>query len=259
MITAPAKTWSAYWCQKADTPRDEWEDGCGYSPSTGWFAVADGASSGTRSREWAFHLTRAFIEAGKAKRFNGAPTTDRFVEWVTDARTTFDSDSPEFRTFDVPAWIHVASSKKGAFATFLGGHVLADQWHVVAVGDCCLFHVSAEDTLMTTFPLAPGHNASDAPMLVTSVVFDDRQLGAHTSVANGAFAPGDCLFVTSDALAAWLLSQADQRATWAALRSIGARGFERLCRDLRATELLKNDDVTMLRIVNEGGRNGKAY
>ena len=42
----------AFWEPKAGTARSEWEDGCAYSPETGWFAIADGASAGTSSREW---------------------------------------------------------------------------------------------------------------------------------------------------------------------------------------------------------------
>ncbi len=248
VAVGPAPLWSAYWCQKADTPRAEWEDGCAYSPASGWFAVADGASSGVRSREWAFHLVSSFVEAGNRRAF-GELDVGAFVTWVGAARAAFDSDSAEFRAFDVPEWIHAAAAQKGSFATFLGGHVDAAGWRVVAVGDCCLFHVSVAGRVLTTFPLAPGHDAAAAPMLVTSVAIDDARLAAHTAVANGGLAPGESLFVTSDALAAWLLDEIDRPSTWMALRDIGSDGFGALCRDLRSAELLKNDDVTMLRLI----------
>ena len=252
MMPAPATgaSWSAYWAQKADTPRADWEDGCAYSPSTGWFAVADGASSGVRSREWAFHLTRSFVEAARRDAFVDALDVDRFVAWTQTARASFDFDSAEFRSFDVPDWIHQAAMRKGAFATFLGGHLSLAGWRVVAVGDCCLFHVSGDT--VTTFPLAPGHDPATAPMLVTSVAVDDIRLAAHTTAASGRLAAGDTLFVTSDALAAWLLAEVEHPATWTALRTIGSDGFNRLCRDLRSADLLKNDDVTMLRFVTGG-------
>jgi hypothetical protein len=252
-MIAPAATWSAYWAPKAGTPRSDWEDGCAYSPSTGWFAVADGASSGVRSREWAFHLSRSFVAAGQREAFAASLGATRVVAWLEQARSSFDPDAAEFNAFDVPDWIRAASAGKGAYATLLGGCVGRTSWEVVAVGDCCLFHVSATGEVLATFPMQPGYDSTAAPMLVTSVAFDDDRLAANMMVANGAVAGGDCVFVTSDALAAWMLATVDDRSTWMGLRDIGNDGFQALCTDLRAAELLKNDDVTMLRIAHDGG------
>jgi hypothetical protein len=245
--------WSAYWSPKAGTPRAEWEDGCAYSPSTGWFAVTDGASSGTRSREWAFHLARSFVDAGQLGAFSRWDVP-AFLRWTEETRTAFDSASDEYSAYLVADWIQAASASKGAFATLLGGHIAADEWQVVAVGDCCLFHVSAAGELLTTFPLAAGHDPAAAPMLVASVSNGDRRLAEGVHFARGFLALGDSLFVTTDALAAWVFTRLAEPETWRALRRIGATGFEHLCADLRSTELMKNDDVTMLRFTSGTGQ-----
>jgi hypothetical protein len=251
-MTSTSATWTAYWAPKAGTPLSEWEDGCAYSPSTGWFALADGASSGVRSREWAFHLSRSFIEAAQHDVFATGLGQTQMIDWIGSARTSFDSDSTEFNSFALPAWIRAAASEKGAYATLLGGRWCATGWQVAAVGDCCLFHVAATGEVVTTFPLRPGHDPTAPPMLVTSVAFDESRLTASINVARGTIAAGEWVLVTSDALAAWMLANVDDRPMWLALRDIGNDGFQALCRDLRSAELLKNDDVTMLRIVDDG-------
>ena len=44
--------WWAYWVAKDGTETSDWEDGAAYSPEAGWFAAADGASTGSNSRAW---------------------------------------------------------------------------------------------------------------------------------------------------------------------------------------------------------------
>jgi len=68
----------AYWAPKSATPDAEWEDGAAYSRRTGRFAVADGASAGSGSREWAYTLVREFVASDLA-------LTD-FAGWLASTR-----------------------------------------------------------------------------------------------------------------------------------------------------------------------------
>jgi hypothetical protein len=237
---------TAYWLPKDGTPAREWEDGAAYSPRTGRFAVADGASTGVGSREWAYSLVASFVrDDALAERAVAEP--HGFLPWVAAVRAGFDPHSPEFPPTQVPDWVRAAGDREGAHATFLGGVIDDHRVRVVAVGDCCLFHLEPGAGTPRAFPIADAAGFGNQPLLISSRSDRDRALVAGIRHYRAAIQPGDVVLVASDALAAWLATNLDIADVWQAIARIGRDGFADLCRDLRATQRMRNDDVTLLR------------
>lgn len=230
-----------YWTSKDGTPRSDWEDGAAYSRRSGWFAVADGASTGSDSRAWAYTLARSVV----ADRPAGIFAAGGLVEWVRRTRAGFDPAAPEFPVSRAPQWVQAASARRGAHATLLAGRIANGMLDAVAVGDCCLFRHGRGR--VDAFPLRSASEFGTNPALVPSQSQGDERLARAVRPFHCALATDDVVFAASDALAEWLVrNQADDRV-WHLLRRVGHDGFERLCADLRATGRMKNDDTTLFR------------
>ena len=236
----------AFWEPKAGTARSEWEDGCAYSPDSGWFAITDGASAGTSSREWAYTLAKAFVDDRRddlLRADEGLGT--RFLGWLSQARQSFDPEGEGFVRATVPEWVRAAGERRGAFSTFLGGRISDSGWMAVAVGDCCLFHLHASG--LTTFPLTSAEEFGSTPPLIPSTPVDDGVLARSLRHGSGSLHPGDVIFAGTDAVSEWMLRAREREELWSLLSRIGNEGFAALCADLRETKEMRNDDVTLLR------------
>jgi hypothetical protein len=234
----------AYWLPKEATAVAEWEDGAAYNAGTGWFAVADGASTGSSSREWAYTLVSLFVADRAAEVFEAVP--EGFVGWVESVRARFDPRSPEFSRSRVPDWVRTVGEHTGAHATFLGGHLGAGELRAVAVGDCCLFHFHQTGEVVI-FPLNDPGQFGSRPALISSLPGDGKRVAGSARYYTASLAPGDVVLAASDAFAEWLVRNASDPVTRKALARIGHRGFGELCRDLRSIGAMRNDDVTMWR------------
>jgi hypothetical protein len=237
----------AYWAAKAGTPASDWEDGAAYSPASGWFAVTDGASTGGKSREWAYTLARAFIEDRPAEVFEDRAA---FLTWVGSVRTRFEPDSDEFPASRAPDWVRSASAARGSHATFVGGRVEPHQVTAIAAGDCCLFHLGV-NRRPASFPITAVDGFGTAPLLISSNDDNDRALAEGLRRYQAKIAPDDVLLASSDALAQWMLTTRDD-GVWDLLSEIGQPGFLQMCRDLREAGQMKNDDVTLWRATSIG-------
>lgn len=247
----------ALWEPKAGTARSDWEDGCAYSPETGWFAVADGASAGTSSREWAYTLAKGFVDDRRDDLLQADEGLGpRFVQWLAGVREGFDPDAEGFVRASVPDWVRAAGERRGSFSTFLGGRISPSGWVAVAVGDCCLFRLPARGLRPTTFPMSSPDEFGSTPALIPSTRGDDEALARSLRHGSGPLHPGDVLFAGTDAIAEWMLRTLDRDDMWLLLGGIGEQGFARLCADLRETKEMRNDDVTLLRHRRPAGREG---
>ena len=238
----------AFWESKAGTARSDWEDGCAYSPESGWFAIADGASAGTSSREWAYTLVDRFVgdrphDLLRADEWLGS----RFLRWLADVRADFDPESEAFRQTHVPDWVRAAGRRQGAFSTFLGGRISVANWAAVAVGDCCLFQLHAPDRRVTMFPLGSAAEIGTTPELIPSMAVDDGALLRSLRHGGGRLQPDDTIFAGTDAIAEWMIRGRERPDVWSVLSRIGNEGFATLCADLRERREMRNDDVTLLR------------
>lgn len=234
----------AYWLPKEATATAEWEDGAAYSPRTGWFAVADGASTGSNSQEWAYTLVNSFMADRVADVFEAAP--GGFAGWLESVRARFDPRSAEFPRSRVPDWVRTVGEHTGAHATFLGGHLGARELRAVAVGDCCLFHFRRSGEVVT-FPLNDPGQFGSRPALISSHPGDAARVAGSARYYAAPLTAGDVVLATSDAFAEWLMRNATDPATRQALSRIGNQGFGELCQDLRAIGEMRNDDVTLWR------------
>jgi hypothetical protein len=235
-----------YYAPKHGNAEAEWEDGGAFSPGSGRgprLAVADGATSGFGSARWAQQLVAGFVGAdGPAPAV--APAA--LGGWFETMRTRWREDPVLAGASDLE---RLKLARVGSFATFLGCEIVdgpRPRWTAVALGDTVLFHVRGGEPVGQFPPLAAadfGYNpdgVSTKPETLGSVV--DRLL-----VAEGELADGDVLYLATDALAQWLVTQRGP-AVWSVLNALSHPDtFRRLVADRRAAGELGNDDVTLLR------------
>jgi hypothetical protein len=221
----------AFWEPKAGSPPRDWEDGVAYSADCGRFALADGASTGSRSREWAYTLvSSAFCPVTRLDLV--AASTDLFCRWMASVRNSFDPEVHQFAAASAPGWVRETSRPTGSFATFLAGEIGADdRLSVVSVGDCCLFILTAEGDIRT-FPATSPSDFDSTPELLAS---SEEAHIPEPRWFSTRLAATDRLFAATDALSA-------------ELNSVTSIGFQRLISDRRHRRLIKNDDVTLLRV-----------
>ncbi|NUT99193.1 MAG: hypothetical protein HOY78_45035 [Saccharothrix sp.] len=225
----------------------EWEDGAAAAPedpATGRgprFAVADGATEGFGSARWAMRLVEGFVGSdveldersllGWASRAQDA--------WRHDPVLSGASGLELFKLDSV-----------GSLATFLGCELdlgPRPRWRAVALGDTVLFHVRGH-RLVAQFPDIPadafGTNPSGVPTAPTAL---PGALG-ELELAEGDLAPGDLLYLATDAFAHWMVRE-NGDALWSALAGLDhPERFRDLVDDRRAAREMTNDDVTLMRI-----------
>lgn len=246
----------AFWTQKAGNAEREYEDA--FWPSRPLnrqksrslrFAIADGATETSFSRIWAKQLVQAFCSgSGGACADVIARLPDLQRRWLLGV-----SRRP------LP-WYAEAKIEAGAFAALLGLQLSADEvagnnggaWEAVAVGDCCLAHMRG-DTVVEFFPITQSQSFNSRPILLSSNPAYNSSAAQHLSAIRGRWLSEDGFYLMTDALATWFLSQVEVgRKPWVILRDLGTndepRDFGTLVRKLRAGKLLRNDDVTLLRI-----------
>src|SRR5216683_833400 len=153
-------------------------------------------------------------------------------------------------------WYAAEKAKKGAYAAFVGASLNAVNraWRAVAIGDCCLFHVTGLPpnlTLAHAFPLTHSEEFGSSPFLVGSLKKAGDDPFPHVRVSEGVLQGNDALFFASDALAAWLLRRAERgEPAWEAIGPQGIRtekDFEGLVAQARE-DGTRNDDMTLVRL-----------
>ena len=230
---------TTFWAPKAGCTEEEWEDAFCCDPHQGRFSVADGASESSFSAAWARLLVEGFV----ANPVLGPA----LPEWVHPLQEVW-ARGMEGRTL---AWYAEEKARNGAFSSLLG--VSLDEadglWRAVAVGDSNLFALR-QGRLIASFPLDRASEFNTHPHLISSV--DRANNGVWSTVREweGDCRPGDVLMLMTDALAAWFLSEAEnRRRPWAALERIDSpEGFRQFLEFARAGRAMRNDDATYVRI-----------
>jgi hypothetical protein len=209
------------------------------------YAVADGATTGAFSREWAaalVHIAVAHWAPGERLHATAEPLR---AEWAG-----------RFAALQIP-WYAEAKARAGSFATLLALELAPPAegttegvWHAAAVGDTCLFQLR-DDALCAAFPLASSSAFDSTPDLLASKPRPGDP--AEERQARGQWRPGDRFYLMSDALAAWFLAACERgELPWAEVGAWqvrdDARCFEEWIAGLRGDRRLRNDDVTLLLI-----------
>jgi hypothetical protein len=237
----------AFSCQKAGNARTEYEDAWAIrgsdSPTRCRVAVADGATESSFSALWAALLVENFVRG----RSHGPD----FLKGLGAIRRLW---WRKIRSRPLP-WYAAEKVRRGAYAAFVGVSLNAVNrgWRAVAIGDCCLFHVTGVPPMMElrhAFPLSRSEEFGSSPFLIGSVEKPDDDPLPHVRVSEGVLDGDDTLFFASDALAAWLLRRAEKgEPAWEAI-GVGIRtqaDFEGLVARARE-EGTRNDDMTLVRL-----------
>lgn len=233
----------AMYAPKSTHAEQEWEDAAAYSEHRGIVAVADGASSSYRAGRWSAALVESFV----AEPPDLTAGDDAFAAWVTEIGERFQSQSADVSE---TSWYASDASRRGSFATFCGLklHAGATPGFVAAhVGDACLFHV--RDDRVVTAALDDPASFGSTPDLLSSSRYDDSNGADRVRFLRAPISAGDVVFLTTDALGAAMLrlDRAGQ-PVWRFFAQVGQHGFDRTVDALRASEVMDDDDVTMLRV-----------
>ena len=233
----------AFSCQKAGNARSEYEDAWAIrgsdSPTRCRVAVADGATESSFSALWAALLVESFVR-GRAhgpEFFSRLDAIRRLWRRKLSGRPL--------------PWYAAEKARRGAYAAFVGASLNAVNrgWRAVAIGDCCLLHLSGNRELTKAFPLTRSEEFGSSPFLVGSVKKADDDPLPYVRVSEGLLQPDDILFFASDALAAWLLRRAERgEPAWEEVGSIRTQEeFEALVAQAR-DDGTRNDDMTLVRL-----------
>ena len=245
-IQAPFSV-EAFSCQKSGNASTEYEDAWAIrgsdSPTRCRVAVADGATESSFSALWAALLVESFVR--------GRSSGPEFFEDLGAVRRLW---WRKIRKRSLP-WYAAEKARRGAYAAFVGVSLNAVNrgWRAVAIGDCCLFHVSGSGPgmqLKRAFPLTRSEEFGSSPFLVGSVKKPDDDPLPRVRVLEGVLEAEDTLFFASDALAAWLLRRAERGEPaweWIALGIQSKEDFDTLVAQARE-DGTRNDDMTLVRL-----------
>lgn len=243
-----------FWLPKAGNSIDEYEDAFWYQPSQiengrcFKFAVADGATETSFSGLWATMLVNAFGYGytTKSSIINVLPEIQK--QWFEEV-----SVKP------LP-WYAEEKLRKGAFSSFLGLSINNNdsvidtfiKWESIAIGDSCLFQVR-DDNVLVCFPLKNSEEFNNRPLLLSSNIDNNIDLNKELMILNGLCKQDDSFYMMTDALACWFLQSYERgEKPWKILRDLDTseeeKPFSELIEDYRKTKLIRNDDVTLLRI-----------
>ncbi|NEA40069.1 hypothetical protein [Streptomyces sp. SID11385] len=240
-------------------------DGGGQANVQLYAAVADGASESLLAGPWADRLARDVVESMVLGR-EWWRDVSRFVgDFMRRAETSWDAYLERYKADRIArgrpiTWYEQPGLEKGAFATIVGAEVrgtvdeggnVAWSWHAFALGDSCLFHLR-DGAVLHSFPVTETEGFGITPDLLGSRNHDTTLVAERLSLAHGTLKRGDELLIASDALAAWLLS-ADRAGTspgtrLALLAELGDESFGEWVDDQRTRGLMRNDDVTLVRL-----------
>jgi len=243
---------------KSGNTSEEYEDACypersgDYQGNLLRFAVADGASEGMLSGEWARVLVKVSCRT-LGEDFSGFLERS-YRAWQDWERVYLRTREKRGRPI---AWFEDSGLQTGAFSTLLGltfadSGGLPGKWTAIAVGDTCLFHVRGE-SLVAKFPVEHSSEFSNRPFLVGSNPTRNRGLLEALRKIEGDWGIDDRFYLMTDALACWCLRELEQgQKPWAILRDLDTRDqmmpFEDWIGELRANRQIRNDDVTLVRI-----------
>ncbi|NJM42051.1 MAG: hypothetical protein HC853_15520 [Anaerolineae bacterium] len=153
-------------------------------------------------------------------------------------------------------WYVAEKAQQGAHAALLHLQVGGlGVWRALAVGDCCLAQVR-DDAIVSLFPFTESSEFNNRPFLLPSQPVQPAQLSAHIRVISGEWCSGDQFLLMSDALAHWFYRALENdEQPWRAFDDLEKESsgeflsFQEWVQVLRAEGAIRNDDVTVMRMV----------
>lgn len=199
----------------------------------GRFAVADGATESTYSRQWAMLLTVEYVENG--------PSSLQDLEHLTETWKRQIGVTPP------KSWYVEQKLMEGAFAAFCGLSCDRDgTWAAVALGDSCLFWLRGH-TLLTSFPAASTADLKQAPTLLGTGGSPDI-LAEQLQSKGGKWSPGDTFLLATDALSRFLFARHEEGGNVLAYVDglETSEQFAMWVETLRKSNQIQNDDTTLV-------------
>jgi serine/threonine protein phosphatase PrpC len=206
------------------------------------FAVSDGATESSFSKEWAHLLISCF----KDQSFEDS-----------DLQTTLDlvrkSWLDKIQNIDLP-WYAQEKVRLGAYASLLGLTLDLRQltWNALAIGDSNFFAIR-EDCMIKSFPTHDSKGFSNTPYLLSSLLSQNIDVSRNILRDSGDIRNGDLLIMGTDAISAWILSESEKNLhPWINLANLlGGDGFSKAdfknwLNHKRSEKEIKNDDTTLI-------------
>ncbi len=247
MTLRPRVVFSGQRSKQGNAP-EECEDALALSPSTGHFAIADGASDASYSGIWARILVDSFPELQPSSL--DALAIDAWLD--QSCRPKWSSWESSLTARPLP-WFTREKLRLGSHATFLGmwfdrtsATTSTIFWQAVGYGDCCLFIVQ-DDYLRFAFPLDDPASFGNTPPLIPTVA---RSIGDLLRIIPGSASPADKIYLVTDALAEWFLrGDHECRQPWRLLDALESiSDLEEFVAARLHDGAMRNDDVTLVKI-----------
>lgn len=237
------------WLPKRGSSEQEYEDAWAEDATAGRFAVADGATESSFSRQWAKLLVQQFVAEPPPR------DAEALREWLRPAQRRWSEGIDWSRL----PWYATEKARAGAFAALLGLELCPParggrgSWRAFAVGDCTAFQIRPEGAgwrLVAALPLHRSSAFSSRPLLLGTDPGRNRLALERAITRQGRYRRGDCFLLASDALAAWALSRHEAgEPVWEQLLAPADQAaFAALVAQAREAEAMRNDDVTLLRV-----------
>lgn len=206
------------------------------------FAISDGATESSFSKEWSDLLVSAYKDKPFEKTY--LPETIKTISKTWQSMAT---------AIDLP-WYAQQKAEKGAFATFLGLTINREtsSFEVIAVGDCTLFQIRNNE-IVFSFPVTSVEDFNNTPNLIASNNDYQTDLEKNVIYDSGTIQEKDILLLATDAMAVWVLKQKNRSEKVRKLlieqfEKQDEQNFEEWLNKQRKTNKIKNDDVTLLMI-----------
>lgn len=248
----------AFWVGKAGNSDTEYEDAFWpRKPPDGEarrfpFAVADGATETSYSGIWAKQLVRAFCKGQLESPAIGSCLPGVQQRWCGIVRRLV-------RGRPLP-WYAQEKMRVGAFAAVIGVTLYDEvsleyrpgDWQAVALGDCCLVQMRGEEVLVR-FPLDNSASFNNRPHLLSSNPAQNNRVLDRLRTIRGTWHADDAFYLMTDALACWFMREVEEgRTPWSIFRNLDTsdeiKPFREWVGDLRMDGMIRNDDVTLLRM-----------
>ena len=220
------------------------------------YAVTDGATESSFSREWARKLAIAYC---KDKLCN----KDVFTHYLQKVQEDWQKDI-DAQEISLP-WYALEKAQSGAFSSLVGLKIYkTGLWETVAVGDSCLFQVR-QNQLIKKFPIEHSREFNNRPFLISSLNSKNSQLTENTKFFEDQWEVGDSFYLMTDALARWFLEESEKsNRPWLILNKIHETyeylanslrkktvreyegEFQEKVKSLRFNKQIRNDDVTLI-------------
>jgi hypothetical protein len=253
---------AGFWLPKAGNKFAEYEDAfsprySGYRQSdVHCFAVGDGATEGMLSGKWAEIVVKRFYRSAKTGEGLEIMLARAYEAWEASVRNYL--AYREARQEPV-AWYEQNGLQTGAFTSLVGlvikkiANGSCGRWEGVAIGDSCLFLVRRQSKLIASFPIGNPADFQKRPLLISSNPANNQGILQYMAKTEGDCQQNDIFYLMTDALASWFLKEYSRdEKPWLVLDKFSGRAgraaFKEWIVESRGKKLIRNDDVTLVRV-----------